>query len=108
MNQLTIFDIQELTVDEDQLERDAMIYTVRSIMHSDSNRNLIKGALKAGDLATAFDWFHNSTRTYGFGGKKYNFSLGRIRIEGNHEFKVTSRQLFNLLLELVEKGEVKL
>jgi len=96
-DQLTIFDIPE-TPDISKIKQEGMIYTVDSIVFSSGHRRAIMQYLKENDKQNAYKEFDKAFSTYGFSGGKYNFSNGKITVDREHEFKVTSRQLFNLLL----------
>lgn len=93
LDQLTIFDIPEIA----DIKSEAMIYTVDSIVFSSGHRRAIIHHLKENDKQNAYKEFDKAFSTYGFGGGKYSFSNGKITVDREHEFKVTSRQLFNLL-----------
>lgn len=99
-DQLTIFEIPDIS----KIKQEAMIYTVDSIVFSSGHRRAIMHYLKENDKQNAYKEFDSAFRNYGFGHGKYSFSSyagkGRITVDREHEFAVTSRELFNLLLEV--------
>lgn len=106
-NQISFFSIEEFLDGEDLAKYDAKLFVIKTILRSCSNRSLIKKSLQDGDRKSAFKWFENSFRTFGFGFvNSYSFSSycnkGEIKYFYKEEAKTLStnpKELFDLMIK---------
>lgn len=106
--QLSLFSEEEFLEGEALEQQKAKVYVAKNIYRCSGLRGFIKRYLKNGDKIQAFKVFDDAFKNYGFsevGGYafcSYIGSSGEIRYFYQGEEKimnVTSKELFNILLE---------
>lgn len=108
-NQLELFEEVEILSEADQAKLEAMEYVARNIYRSTGGRGAVDRCMATGYTLGAFKAFDEDFHAFGFNDTKYCFARfngkGWITKKGGYEFDVTSKQLFDVLVKLLEKLE---
>src|SRR5699024_3658519 len=97
--QIELFDDTEIMSNEEIQKKEGREYTACSIFRSSGHGREIQRLLVQNETEKAFQLFDKAFRTYGFGCGKYSFITPTIRVN-NFEFNVTTKELFQTLLDL--------
>jgi hypothetical protein len=110
VTQLELFSDDEFSDEETQIKLKAKMYAANSIFKCSGGRGEIRRCLEIGDKNGAFKAFNECFTNFGFGHQEYSFGAyggkGTIKAHGNFEFDVTSKELFNVLLEMYRVDEL--
>lgn len=102
--QLELFSETEIMSEKEIKKKKAKEYTVNSIFRSSGQRGIIKKYLELNEVEKAYKEFDKAFRTYGFGHGDYSFHAifgkGKITVDRNFSFPVTSKELFQILLNI--------
>lgn len=108
MDQLGLFEADELLEGNDLLEYNAKLYTVNRFIHTCSNRDFTKNAIEKRDYEEARKWFFDTCKKFGFSSpQSYSFNgyggkaIIRYYDKENNEknIKCSFNELFNFLIE---------
>lgn len=109
--QLELFSTDEFEDEETKVKNKAKKYTASSIFRSSGHRKSVRLKLEEGDFKSALKEFDECFRNYGFGHGEYSFGFyggkGKIKVKDKFEFNVTSKELFDVLLEMYKSGEME-
>lgn len=98
--QMELFKEEEIISESILKLKRAKEYTVKMIYYSSGERGFINDCLQRGNKEGAFNWFDKGFRTFGFADDNYFFN-SPIIYNDELECKVTSKELFNVLLNVL-------
>jgi|SRR5699024_803592 len=102
--QIELFNDNEIMSKKEIKRKEAKEYTANRIYRSSGERDRIKKPLQKNDFNNAFKAFDHAFKTFGFADGNYRF-LSPISSKGTIsnnevEFEVTSKELFQVLLDI--------